>query len=190
MTGTALTWQQLRDLKRPEFEDAGDGWHEVSGRADADRVRTDKAMTAKLRDTQDSESAKAAVARLERLSRNYQYIQTESGLIRTTLNGLAAELADPQRQLKQALDEAEGLKFTVHTDGSISYPAAVVCGDPWQARRARRTYRAAPRRAARGSPGTPPRTERAARIRPQSQPVRGHGPGHRGPHGAGGAIGR
>ncbi|TXL91396.1 alpha/beta hydrolase [Streptomyces sp. IB2014 016-6] len=130
MTGTALTWQQLRDLKRPEFEDAGDGWHEVSGRADADRVRTDKAMTAKLRDTQDSESAKAAVARLERLSRNYQYIQTESGLIRTTLNGLAAELADPQRQLKQALDEAEGLKFTVHTDGSISYPAAVVCGDP------------------------------------------------------------
>ncbi|MGW8666138.1 alpha/beta hydrolase [Streptomyces niveus] len=130
MTGTALTWQQLRDLKRPEFEDAGDGWHEVSGRADADRVRTDKAMTAKLRDTQDSESAKAALARLERLSRNYEYIHTESGLVRTTLNGLAAELADPQRELIQALEEAAGLKFTVHEDASISYPSAVVCGNP------------------------------------------------------------
>ncbi|WP_329076967.1 alpha/beta hydrolase [Streptomyces niveus] len=130
MTGTAPTWQQLRDLKRPEFEDAGDGWHEVSGRADADRVRTDKAMTAKLRDTQDSESAKAALARLERLSRNYEYIHTESGLVRTTLNGLAAELADPQRELSQALEEAAGLKFTVHEDASISYPSAVVCGNP------------------------------------------------------------
>ncbi|MFE4606803.1 alpha/beta hydrolase [Streptomyces niveus] len=130
MTGTTLTWQQLRDLKRPEFEDAGDGWHEVSGRADADRVRTDKAMTAKLRDTQDSESAKAALARLERLSRNYEYIHTESGLVRTTLNGLAAELADPQRELTQALEEAAGLKFTVHEDASISYPSAVVCGNP------------------------------------------------------------
>lgn len=130
MTGTALTWQQLRDLKRTEFEDAGDGWHEVSGRADADRVRTDKAMTAKLRDTQDSESAKAAVARLERLSRNYHYIHTESGLVRTTLNGLAAELAVPQRELTQALEEAAGLKFTVHADASVSYPSAVVCGDP------------------------------------------------------------
>ncbi|MEV8288299.1 alpha/beta hydrolase [Streptomyces niveus] len=130
MTDTALTWQQLRDLKRPEFEDAGDGWHEVSGRADADRVRTDKAMTAKLRDTQDSESAKAALARLERLSRNYEYIHTESGLVRTTLNGLAAELADPQRELTQALEEAAGLKFTVHEDASISYPSAVVCGNP------------------------------------------------------------
>ncbi|MFE9297954.1 alpha/beta hydrolase [Streptomyces niveus] len=130
MTGTALTWQQLRDLKRPEFEEAGDGWHEVSGRADADRVRTDKAMTAKLRDTQDSESAKAALARLERLSRNYEYIHTESGLVRTTLNGLAAELADPQRELTQALEEAAGLKFTVHEDASISYPSAVVCGNP------------------------------------------------------------
>ncbi|QHY97181.1 hypothetical protein SSPS47_18910 [Streptomyces sp. S4.7] len=127
MTGATLTWQQLRDLKPREFEDAGDGWHEVSGRADADRVRTDKAMTAKLRDTQDSESAKAAITRLERLSRNFQYVHTESGLIRTTLNGLAAELMDPQGQLTQALEEAEGWKFTVHMDGSISYPSAVVC---------------------------------------------------------------
>lgn len=87
-------------------------------------------MTAKLRETQESESAKAAIGRLERLSRNFQYVHTESGLIRTTLNGLASELADPQRQLTQALEDAAGLKFTVHEDASISYPAAVVCGNP------------------------------------------------------------
>ncbi|MFD3484556.1 alpha/beta hydrolase [Streptomyces sp. NPDC058665] len=130
MTGTVPTWQQLRDLKRAEFEDAGDGWHEVSGRAEADRVRTDKAMTAKLRETQDSESAKSAVTRLERLSRNFQYLHTECGLIRTTLNSLASELAEPQRQLTQALEDAERLKFTVLADASVSYPPAVVCGDP------------------------------------------------------------
>ncbi|WP_240137253.1 alpha/beta hydrolase [Streptomyces sp. MUM 178J] len=124
MTGTALTWRRLRDLKRTEFEGAADKWNEVSGRSDADRMRVDRAMSAKLRDTQGSESAEAALGRLKRLSRNFQYLHTECGLVRTVLNGLAADLAEPQRQLKQALDEAAGLKFTVHEDGSVSYPAA------------------------------------------------------------------
>ncbi|NUK10761.1 hypothetical protein HRW23_01170 [Streptomyces lunaelactis] len=126
MTGTALTWQQLRDLKRSEFEDAGDRWNEVSGRSDADRVRVDRAMSAKLRETQESESAEAALGRLKRLSRNYQYLHTECGLVRTALNGLASDLAEPQRQLKQTLEDAAGENFTVHEDGSISYPAAEV----------------------------------------------------------------
>ncbi|MGC5344063.1 alpha/beta hydrolase [Streptomyces sp. DT171] len=125
MTGPILTWQRLRDLNRTEFEDAGDGWHEVSGRAESDRVRVEKAMTAKLRETQASESAEAAVIRLQRLSSNFRYVHVETGLIRTTLNGLSAELAGPQTQLRQALEDAESLKFTVHTDGSVSYPAAV-----------------------------------------------------------------
>lgn len=124
MTGTTLTWQLLRDLKPLVFEDAGDGWNEVSGRADSDRATTDRAMTAKLRETQKSESAGAAIKRLERLSRNFQYVHTEVGLIRTALNGLASELAGPQKQLMQALEDAENLKFTVHADGSVSYPAA------------------------------------------------------------------
>ncbi|WP_251060251.1 alpha/beta hydrolase [Streptomyces sp. ISL-100] len=119
-----LTWQRLRDLKRSEFEDAGDGWHEVSGRADADRGKVDRAMTAKLRETQKSDAAEAALKRLERLSRNFQYVHTEAGLIRTALNGLASELAGPQQQLRQALEDARNLKFTVHEDGSVSYPAA------------------------------------------------------------------
>ncbi|MDT9689706.1 alpha/beta hydrolase [Streptomyces sp. P9(2023)] len=126
MTGTALTWQQLRDLKASEFEDAGDKWHEVSGRSDSDRIRVDRAMSAKLRETQESESAEAALGRLQRLSRNFEYLHSECGLIRTTLNGLAADLAEPQRQLKQALEDAASLQLTIHEDGSVSYPAAEV----------------------------------------------------------------
>ncbi|WP_336318592.1 alpha/beta hydrolase [Streptomyces lavendofoliae] len=124
MTGTALTWRVLRDLRPAALEDAGDAWHEVSARSGADRARVDRLMTARLRETQDSRSAAAALARLQRLSRNYQYLHTECGLIRTTLNALAADLALPQRQLRQALDEAAELRFTVHEDGSVSFPPA------------------------------------------------------------------
>ncbi|WP_351223322.1 alpha/beta hydrolase [Streptomyces sp. NPDC002133] len=124
MTGAALTWQQLRDLRLPELEGAGDGWNEVSGQSDGDRVQVDRAMTARLRDTQESESAEAALGRLQRLSRNFQYLHTECGLVRTALNGLAADVAEPQRRLKQALEEAAELEFAVHVDGSVSCPAA------------------------------------------------------------------
>ncbi|QGV78371.1 alpha/beta hydrolase [Streptomyces ficellus] len=123
MTGTTLTWQALRDLKPGAFEVAGDTWHAVSGRSGADRARVDRLMTASLRETQRGESAGAALARLQRLSRNYHYLHTECGLLRTALNGLAADLAEPQRQLRHALDEAAELRFTIHDDGSVSYPA-------------------------------------------------------------------
>ncbi|WP_274031987.1 alpha/beta hydrolase [Streptomyces sp. MMBL 11-1] len=125
MTGS-LTWQQLRDLKTSELTQAGDKWHEVSGRSASDRAQVDRAMSAKLRATQESGSAEAALGRIRRLSRNFQYVQTECGLVRTALNGLAGDLSDPQRQLKQALEDAAALNFTVHEDGSVSYPAVKV----------------------------------------------------------------
>ncbi|MFE1364666.1 alpha/beta hydrolase [Streptomyces anulatus] len=125
MTGS-VTWQQLRDLKTSELTQAGDKWHEVSGRSASDRAQVDRAMSAKLRETQESDSAEAALGRLRRLSRNFQYMQTECGLVRTALNGLAGDLAEPQRQLKQALEDAASLNFTVHDDGSVRYPAAKV----------------------------------------------------------------
>ncbi|MFF2571949.1 alpha/beta hydrolase [Streptomyces sp. NPDC058084] len=126
MTTGTLTWQQLRDLRLAEFEEAGDSWHQVSGRSDSDRVRVDRAMAARLHETQQSESAGAAVGRLRRLSRNFQYIHSECGLVRSALNGLAADLAEPQTRLKQALADAGTLNFTVHEDGSVGYPAAEV----------------------------------------------------------------
>ncbi|MEV7280988.1 alpha/beta hydrolase [Streptomyces sp. NPDC093111] len=125
MTGT-LTWRQLRDLRTTELTEAGDTWHAVSNRSDSDRVRVDRAMSAKLRETQKSESADAALGRLQRLSRNFQYLHTECGLVRTALNGLASDLAEPQNRLKQALADAAALNFTVHEDGSVSYPATEV----------------------------------------------------------------
>ncbi|MGW3212184.1 alpha/beta hydrolase [Streptomyces parvus] len=125
MTET-LTWQLLRDLKTSEFTQAGDKWHEVSSRSASDRGRVDRAMSAKLRETQESDSAEAALGRLRRLSRNFQYVHTECGLVRTALNGLAGDMAEPQKQLKQALGDAASLNFTVHEDGSVSYPATKV----------------------------------------------------------------
>ncbi|MBT2444558.1 hypothetical protein J7E93_31570 [Streptomyces sp. ISL-36] len=91
------TWQQLRDVKLSEYTDAADGWGKVSSRANADKDRADNEMLAKIRGSQTGEAAKAAEADLGQLARNYQYLHTECGLIRTALNGLASELAAPQR---------------------------------------------------------------------------------------------
>ncbi|MFI6687778.1 alpha/beta hydrolase [Streptomyces sp. NPDC050485] len=116
------TWQQLRDLKITEYEDAADGWGKVSHRADAARIRVDQEMSIPVRGTQKGETPDAAVGQLNRLSDNYQYLQSECGLIRTSLNALAVELAAPQRKLKQALEDAHSLGFTVKADGSVTYP--------------------------------------------------------------------
>ncbi|MEU1227354.1 alpha/beta hydrolase [Streptomyces sp. NPDC005828] len=116
------TWQQLRDAKLSEYTDAADGWGKVSSRANADKDRVDNGMFAKIHDTQKGEAASKAGGDVQQLSRNYQYLHTECGLIRTALNGLAAELAAPQKKLKQALEDAENLKFTVNADGTVTYP--------------------------------------------------------------------
>ncbi|MDJ0380711.1 alpha/beta hydrolase [Streptomyces sp. G-G2] len=117
------SWQQLRDVKLSEYEDAADGWGKASSRANADKDRVDNQILAKIRGSQTGMAASSAISNLEDLSRNYQYLHTECGLIRTALNGLATELAAPQRRLKQALEDAESLKFTIHPDGSVDYPA-------------------------------------------------------------------
>ncbi|WP_330338071.1 alpha/beta hydrolase [Streptomyces sp. NBC_00557] len=119
------TWQHLRDLKLSQYRDAAGGWGKVSHRADAARLRTDREMTIPVRSTQKGETATRAAGELDRLSRNYQYIHSECGLIRTTLESLAADLEGPQRKLKQALEDAEALKFTVNGDGSVTYPPPV-----------------------------------------------------------------
>ncbi|MFE7567702.1 alpha/beta hydrolase [Streptomyces sp. NPDC057539] len=118
-----LTWQRLRDLKWSELQDAADGWGEASNRADAARDRVSNEMTNKLAKSQKGEAATAALGRLKRLDRNFEYIYTECGLVRTTLNSLAFELSGAQKRLKDALEDAANLRFTVHADGSVSYPA-------------------------------------------------------------------
>lgn len=120
------TWQQLRDAKFAEYEEAADGWGKVSNRADAARIRVDQEMSAPLRSTQKGEAQTSAERDLTRLGRNYQYLHGECGLIRTTLNGLATELGRVQKKLHQALDDAAALKFTVNEDGSVEYPKSTV----------------------------------------------------------------
>ncbi|MGP9019551.1 alpha/beta hydrolase [Streptomyces sp. BR1] len=122
MTGV-LTWQQLHDLKCSELLDAADGWGAVSTQADAARDRISDDMVRSLETTQKGEAATSAATRLQRLDRNYDYIRTECGLVRTTLSSLVYELVGFQGQLKDALDDAASLGFTVAADGSVSYPA-------------------------------------------------------------------
>ncbi|MFK0169644.1 hypothetical protein ACIQU5_12635 [Streptomyces sp. NPDC090306] len=120
---TGLSWQQLRDLRLSELTDAADGWAKLMHRADSAREHVDADMSGKLTKTQESESARSAVRRLKRLGENYHYIQTETGLIRGTLDGFASELSAPQRQLRNALDDAASSGYTVNEDGSVDYPA-------------------------------------------------------------------
>ncbi|MGF1343043.1 alpha/beta hydrolase [Streptomyces flavovirens] len=135
-TGTAaLSWAALRDLRCAELESAADGWGRVGNRADAARDRIDKHLLNGLRETQQGAAAESAAARLRRLNRNFQYVHTECGLIRTTLNSLAHEMKAQQRALMLALEDAAALKFTVQADGSVSYPAAgegLIDGRPLQ----------------------------------------------------------
>ncbi|MFI5655376.1 alpha/beta hydrolase [Streptomyces anulatus] len=122
--GSALTWAALREVKCVELEDAADGWGRVSNRADAAWDRIEGQLLPGLHDTQKGEAVGAAVGRLRRLGANFQYIYTECGLLRTTLNSLAHEIKAQQRVLQGALDDAAALRFTVHADGSVTYPAA------------------------------------------------------------------
>ncbi|MCS0603012.1 alpha/beta hydrolase family protein [Streptomyces sp. LP11] len=116
------TWQQLRDAKFTEYERAADGWSTVSNRSDAARTRADQEMAGPLRATQKGEAQTSAERDLTQLGRNYQYLHSECGLVRTALNALASELSAAQKKLKQALDDAADLEFTVNEDGSVEYP--------------------------------------------------------------------
>ncbi|GAA3478568.1 alpha/beta hydrolase [Streptomyces yanii] len=119
-----ITWAQLRDMNCAELEGAADGWGRASNLADTGRDRIDKQLLNGLRETQQGEAADEAVGRLRQLSRNFQYVYTECGLLRTTLNSMAHEIRSQQRALQEALDDAEALRFTVHPDGSVTYPEA------------------------------------------------------------------
>ena len=117
------SWGQLLAVNCAELEGAADGWGAASNRADAARDRIEKHLLVGLETTQRGEAATAAVARLRALSRNFQYIYTECGLIRTTLNSFAHDLRAAQRKLREALDQAAALRYTVAADGSVTYPA-------------------------------------------------------------------
>ncbi|MEV4744444.1 alpha/beta hydrolase [Streptomyces sp. NPDC049555] len=117
-----MTIDELKNLDTSKFTKAAESWSAVSNRSSAARGRVDHDILATLDATQQGFGADEAKIRLGRLSKNYQYIHAECGMVRTALTGLAEELAGPQRKLKQALEDAAALKFTVQPDGSVEYP--------------------------------------------------------------------
>ncbi|GAA0431740.1 alpha/beta hydrolase [Streptomyces luteireticuli] len=117
-----VTIDQLKSLDLSRIKTAAGAWGAMSRRSSEAQRRVDNGMIAKVRDTQSGEAADKAVASTRELSRNFQYIHAECGLIETALNGLAEELAGPQKKLKQALQDAEDLKFKVGADGSVEFP--------------------------------------------------------------------
>ncbi|MCA1216828.1 alpha/beta hydrolase [Streptomyces sp. 8L] len=127
--GGSLSWGRLRDLRCGELEGAADGWRRASHRADAARDHVDKQVLVRLTDGQEGDAARAAVHRLRALSRDFAYVCAECGLVGTALDGLAAELKGAQRALRDALDSARSLRFTVHADGSVGYPPAPSAGE-------------------------------------------------------------
>ncbi|GGX48199.1 alpha/beta hydrolase [Streptomyces noursei] len=148
-----VNFSQLRALKPSEFEEAADGWHKVSSAAGEAKDRVDKEIVATLQHHLEGAGRDAAVGRLRRLSRNFQYTQAESGLIRTALDGLASELRAAQKKLNDAVAEAEAEKFTVKPDGAVHWvsrrekipfspehtswaggPASTITSDPQQAK--------------------------------------------------------
>ncbi|GAA3061165.1 hypothetical protein GCM10020000_50380 [Streptomyces olivoverticillatus] len=117
-----VTLDELSRLDIGKFKRAAEAWGSMSNRASEARRRVDSDMVARVHDTQQGEAANTAVSSMMLLSRNYQYIHTECGLVQRALSGLAEELTAPQRKLKQALEDAEHLKFTVKEDGSVGFP--------------------------------------------------------------------
>ncbi|WP_327176617.1 alpha/beta hydrolase family protein [Streptomyces sp. NBC_01335] len=128
----ALTWSALLAVPCGELDGAAGGWGRLSDRADVARDRIDQRILTGLRETQEGEAVDAALDRLRRLSRNFQYVHTETGLVRTALNSLAHEVRAHQKSVREAVEDAERLKFSVHADGSVSYPEkeGLVAGEP------------------------------------------------------------
>ncbi|GAA3728774.1 alpha/beta hydrolase [Streptomyces tremellae] len=126
--GSGLSWAGLRDLRCGELEAAAAGWERAAHRAGDARERVDRQVLVRLTHAQEGVAARAAVGRLRALSGDFAYASAECGLVGSALKRLAEELRGAQRALRDALDEAESLRFTVHADGSVGYPAAPSSG--------------------------------------------------------------
>ncbi|WP_308283831.1 alpha/beta hydrolase [Streptomyces buecherae] len=116
-----VTFDQLRDLRPAELEDAADGWHRLSSAAGTAKGRVTDEIATRLQLAVTGEGVDAAVERLHDLARSCHHAQVETGLIRTALNGLAGELRSAQKKLADAVADAEAEQFTVKSDGSVHW---------------------------------------------------------------------
>lgn len=119
-----MDYSTLKNLKTSEFEAAADGYRAAGHMASSAKDALEQRINVKLRESLSGEAAEAALAQLRSLAKDFHYTQVECGVISTALNALAADLQTAKKKLDAAVADAEGEKFTVEKDGSVTYPAA------------------------------------------------------------------
>lgn len=119
-----MDFETLKALKPAEYEDAATGYRTTSKMASDAKDRIDNQITAGMRKHLSGESAQAALKQLQQLSADFHYAETECGLVSTALDGFAYDMRAAQQKLDAALGDADKAGFTVHSDGSVSFPAA------------------------------------------------------------------
>ncbi|MEV6506935.1 alpha/beta hydrolase [Streptomyces sp. NPDC051642] len=110
-------------MKPSEFSDSADGYRSTSAMASAAKDRIERQISVAMRNANQGEAADAALKQLQELAQNFHYTQAECGLVGTALDGFAYDLEAAKKKLDAAVENAQAEKFTVHPDGSISYPA-------------------------------------------------------------------
>ncbi|MFE2699523.1 alpha/beta hydrolase [Streptomyces mirabilis] len=118
-----MDFATLRALKPSEFSDSADGYRSTSEMASAAKDRIEQQITVAMRNANQGEAATAALKQLHELAQNFHYTQAECGLVGAALDGFAYDLEAAKKKLDAAVDNAQAEKFTVHSDGSISYPS-------------------------------------------------------------------
>lgn len=142
----------LKAFKPTEYEDAADGYRATGDMASTAKDTIDNQICAGIRIAEiEGETANAALRELKEPSKNFQYVQTECGLVSTALNGLAFDMAAAKRKLEAALEDARANNCMVGADGSVSIRPAV------------RKWTARSRRAARSRAREVPRIRRLRR---------------------------
>ncbi|MBQ0825712.1 alpha/beta hydrolase [Streptomyces tagetis] len=112
----------LRRLKLTEFEQAADDYRSTADMAGTAKDHIDNVVVAGMRKSLNGKALEAAVGELKKLSADFHYTQIQCGLVGTALNGFAYDMDAARKRLLSALDAAEASQFTVHADGSVTYP--------------------------------------------------------------------
>ncbi|WP_405831841.1 alpha/beta hydrolase [Streptomyces sp. NBC_00105] len=117
-----MDYATLKALQPSEFTEAADGYQSVSAMADHAYGSAEGRITARLRAGLSGKAVDEALVQLRGLAQNFHYTQVECGLAATSLNALAASFTEAKRKLDAAVGDAEAQKFSVGSDGSVSFP--------------------------------------------------------------------
>jgi hypothetical protein len=119
-----VDYSTLKSLKPSEFEEAAGGYRTLGDMASQAKDDIEQQVTAGMRKSLNGEAVDEAVRQLRKLATNFHYAQVECTLITAALNSLAYDLRAAKNKLDAAVEDAAAAQFTVHSDGSVSYPPA------------------------------------------------------------------